>query len=169
VEVPNPIQKMEINGQVICPRCETEKETHVLVDEYSEFVKKVKAAEKYNVLYYDSIVDDQTILEARFSNFIANEPEEIRNRQLVCDYLQDYREGKIFTLVMQGYPGTGKSHLSYSLLYELNESRDKTCLYVSLEAMIRKIYDSFRNKQSKFTEDYFNQLLASVDFLVLDD
>lgn len=34
---------------------------------------------------------------------------------------------------------------------------------------MRKIKDSFSNRQSKYTERYFVDLLSSVDFLVLDD
>ena len=34
---------------------------------------------------------------------------------------------------------------------------------------MRKIKDSFSNRQSKYTERYFVDLLSSVDFLALDD
>jgi DNA replication protein DnaC len=47
--------------------------------------------------------------------------------------------------------------------------RDKSCLFVSIDAMLRKIKNSFNDKESRFTEEYFNKLLSNVDFLVLDD
>jgi DNA replication protein DnaC len=168
-DVPNPIQKMLINGQVVCPRCEMEKESKRLESEMQEQFNQLQANEKYNTLFSKSITEDKTLLDSRFDTYMVTDPEETRNKELVLDALEHYKKGEIFNLILQGKQGTGKSHLAYSTLYELNLSRKVSCLFVSVDAMLRKIKDSFGNKESKFTEEYFNHLLSDVDFLVLDD
>jgi DNA replication protein DnaC len=168
-DIPNPVQKMIINGQVVCPRCENEKNTQQLEDHYQELWEHLKATEKSRVLLKKSIVEDETLLEARFDTYLAVEKEETENKALMLQYLEQLKNGEVFNLILQGNQGAGKSHLAYSLLHELNTLPDKSCLFVSLDAMIRKIRDSFKNENSKYTEQYFNDLLSEVDFLVLDD
>lgn len=168
-QVPNPIQKMMINGNIVCPRCEAERENKRLQAELQTQFEKTKKDEKYNTLFNKSITEDNTILYARFSNYITSEPEETQNKQIVLDCVNRFKQGEIFNLILQGKQGTGKSHLAYSTLYELNECHKHTCLFISVDSMLRKIKGTFSNKESKYTEEYFIDLLSKVDFLVLDD
>jgi DNA replication protein DnaC len=160
---------MIINDSIVCPRCETEKETKRLEGEMKEYYQQIKRDEDYHTLFVKSITEDQTLLEARFTNYLIQEPEETVNKQTVLDCLERYKQGEIFNLILQGKQGTGKSHLAYSTLYELNESRNHSCLFISVDAMLRKIKGTFNNKESKYTEEYFVELLSRVDYLVLDD
>lgn len=164
-----PIQNMVINGKILCPRCETEKNQAKLQDELTAYYTQSKQNETYNILFSKSVLEDNTLKDARFSTYKIEEPEETENKKQVLECLERFKQGEPFNLILQGKQGTGKSHLGYSLLYELNESRDKSCLFISVDAMLRKIKASFSNKESKYTEEYFNHLLSSVDFLVLDD
>jgi DNA replication protein DnaC len=168
-EVPNPIQKMIINGNIVCPRCELEKDHQRMQEEIQSNYDQLLINEKYNTLFLKSITEDKTLLDARFSTYITAEEEETANKNTVMQCLERYKKGEIFNLILQGKQGTGKSHLAYSTLFNLNEIRKYSCLFISVDAMLRKIKDSFGNKESKYTEEYFNDLLSSVDFLVLDD
>jgi DNA replication protein DnaC len=164
-----PVQKMIINGNVVCPRCETEKGTQRLQEEMQAHYDQLLQDERYNTLFHKSIIEDKTLLDARFSTYITKEPEETQNKNLVLECLERFKQGEVFNLILQGKQGTGKSHLAYSTLYDLNESRKYSCLFISVDAMLRKIKDTFSNKESKYTEEYFIELLSKVDYLVLDD
>ena len=174
-------------------KCPTHNENLVIVsvgqrmDEYCESCLKEKIANEdkslaeetkqhklkrdtYEVLHLDSIIPDQTILKASFENFIVSEGEESANKQIALDFTKYLDEGHAFNIVIQGLRGSGKSHLAYSILRELNEAKKGySCLFIAIDEMMRKIRGSFRDKESKYTEDYFISLLSKVDFLVLDD
>jgi DNA replication protein DnaC len=166
---PNLIQNMIVNGNVVCPRCELEKDHQRMQEEIQESYDQLLMNEKYNTLFTKSITEDKTLLDARFSTFLTAEEEETNNKNTVLQCLERYKKGEIFNLILQGKQGTGKSHLAYSTIYELNQTRKYYCLFVSVDAMLRKIKDSFNNKDSKYTEEYFNDLLSTADYLVLDD
>jgi DNA replication protein DnaC len=76
----------------------------------------------YNTLSRDSILEDRTLLEARFDTYLVSEQEERENKNIVLECLERYKQGEVFNLILQGKQGTGKSHLAYSTIYELNES-----------------------------------------------
>lgn len=186
-DVVKPVQRMVIDGEVVCPRCKTEAQQKELEQVENSKFKQLEKLRKYNTLYKESHVSDETILTATFQNYTVEKPkdntdeklmasyrEQNRNKQLMLDILKDLKEGQVFNVILQGVPGAGKSHLAYATLQELNNhDRDadpkKTCLFVSVDEMIRLIKDSFNNKESKYTEQYFIDLLSSVDYLVLDD
>jgi DNA replication protein DnaC len=163
------VQKMVVNGSVVCPRCELDKDQRRLENKLQEHFDTVNQREQYNTLSKKSILEDQTLVNARFKTFKTVIDEEVRNKSAAVDHLHRYKDGETFNTILQGKPGSGKSHLSYSILWELNEKRTGACLFINIQAMIRKIKDSFNNKESKHTEEYFVTLLSDVDFLVLDD
>jgi DNA replication protein DnaC len=160
---------MMVNGSVVCPRCNLEKDTKKLERETTEYFNRLEQEKKYNTLFDQSIIEDQTLLNARLKNYKTSIEEETRNKAIIVNCLHRYNNGDKFNIVLQGNPGTGKSHLAYSILFELNETRQYSCLFIAVEAMLRKIKNSFNDKGSKYTEEYFNRLLSDVDFLVLDD
>lgn len=168
-DVVKPVQKMVINGQVVCPRCEIEKEDQRIQaleqQRFDELEKKIE----YNVLYHKSILADNTILNADFDSFLVECEEERNNKNLAIEVADRLKNGQIFNTVLQGKQGTGKSHLAYSILREVNELKIGSCLFVSADQMLRMIKDSFNNKESKYTEKYFVDLLSNVTFLALDD
>lgn len=166
-----PVQKMVIQGETVCPRCKSEEQTRQLEKETTAYFEKVIADKKYNTFFDESIFEDATILNARLTNYAVGNgsDEESKNKMLVCNAINHFRAGKQFNLILQGNPGAGKSHLAYSTLWELNETRQYSCLFISVKSMLRKIKASFNNKESKYTEEYFSKLLSSVDFLCLDD
>lgn len=168
-DIIKPVQKMVINGKVICPRCEVEKETLKLKEQEQARYEEVQKKKIYNILYNSSVLEDNTILNASFETFFATCDEEIANKAVALEVVERLKDGQVFNTIFQGNAGTGKSHLAFSILKELNESHIGSCLYINVGAMLRKIKDSFNNKNSKFTESYFVELLSKVKFLALDD
>lgn len=164
-----PILKMMVNGNAVCPRCENEENNRQFAMMVNAEIQEQQQNKRYNTLLRRSIIEDETLLKARLHNFLTHDLEETQNKHKVQGALNRYRNGEVFNLVLQGNQGAGKSHLAYSVLFDLNETKEYTCLFVSIEAMLRKIKASFDDKESKYTEDYFNRLLSDVDFLVLDD
>jgi DNA replication protein DnaC len=160
---------MIVNGNVLCPRCEKEKSDKELQEKIQKDYERLLANKKYNTLKYDSVIEDTSLVDCNFNTYITTEKEEQLNKEIVLECLERYKQGQIFNTILQGNQGAGKSHLAYALLHELNQTKEYSCLFVSVEMMIRKIKESFRNKESRFTEDYFVNLLSNVDFLALDD
>ena len=167
--IPNPVKFVEFKGKAFCPRCEKEKRDRKLEQEIQSWHKVELENRAYNTLADRSIIEDQTLIDARLGNYDVSEPEETENKRIAEECLKRFSEGEVFNLILQGNQGAGKSHLAYAVLHELNEQRKGSCLFISINAMMRKIKDSFNNKESKFTEDYFIDLISKVDFLALDD
>ncbi|MEK4030839.1 ATP-binding protein [Pseudobacillus sp. FSL P4-0506] len=174
-EVVKRIQMILVDGQAVCPRCEAERETAKLQEieteryEQTEYVMS-EGQKKKRVFNRDSIVPDDTISKAEFSNYREDGPEETENKRKMIDLTNDLKAGRVFNIILQGNPGAGKSHLAYAALREINQSDlEVSCLFISIEDMMRRVRNSFSNKDSKYTESYFIELLSSVDFLALDD
>lgn len=194
-DVIKPVQKMVIEGEIVCPRCESEKREKALVDKWSAHANDVEQLKRYNTLYRDSLVSDATILAATLENYtigykelqnpknLSSEDierlklgvkEQQENLSLVKGYIDRFKDGQIFNVIFQGVTGVGKSHLGYGMMQELNnyfrnESPNKSCLFISVDDMFREIKGTFKDKESKYTEQYFVKKLSGVDFLVLDD
>jgi DNA replication protein DnaC len=169
-EIVKPIQNLLIDDKVVCPRCESEKNTEEIQTQIQKQYDEIQLQKKFNIFKRDSILEDKTITQATFNNYKTDLPEEIENKRIVMDVVNRFKSGQVFNLILQGKPGTGKSHLTYASLEELNQSNlNASCLYVNIESMLRKIRDSFNNKQSKYSEAYFVNLLSEVDYLGLDD
>ncbi|MEW5567346.1 ATP-binding protein [Rossellomorea marisflavi] len=163
------IQKMTYQGQAVCPRCEVEEDTKKLERDITEEYYIQEQKRQYNIFYKQSIVSDQSVLEADIHKLTAQDGEDRKNLNTAFEVLKAYKKGNVFNLVFQGVQGVGKSYTSYALLRELNESRKLSCLYISVDEMVRLIKDSFSNKESRYTEQYFVDLCSRVDFLTLDD
>lgn len=166
-KVQNPVTK-----EYMCPVCYRMNENARLMQEATDDVKAYLADDKYRTLERESIIPDETLLEARFNTFICDEGSEERSNAFkMLEYAKGIIDGQTFNIVLNGTPGVGKSHLSYSLLQYVNENsnRTKSCLFVDVSKMFVLIRETFSNKQSKYTEGYFDKLLGEVDVLVMDD
>ncbi|WP_035053437.1 ATP-binding protein [Carnobacterium pleistocenium] len=159
------------NGEIICPKCEVEKKNKQIELDNQGIFQKRENKIKHRVFLEKSVVGDMTLLNAGFKNYITKTDEEQSNKQIMIDVVKRCQNNEVFNLFLMGQPGVGKSHLSMATLKNLNESegKNKSCLYVSEVAMLRKIRASFSDNQSKYTEDYFINLLGKVEYLVLDD
>lgn len=162
---------MMIQGKEMCTVCESEILTKQLEQEVAQEIFGRQSLSKYNTLLKESILQDQTLLGAGFKNYVVTEQEETVNKERALKALNKYRTGEVFNIWLTGNTGVGKSHLAMALLRSLNELDDRktSCLFVDVDEMLRRIRDSFNNRESKYTEQYVTDLLTSVDYLVLDD
>lgn len=164
-----PVQLMMIDGHEVCPKCQLQKENEAFEQSLQNEILEREAKKKKNTLYMRSVFADETIRGASFGGFYAECEEEAKNKELAIQAFKHYKSGKIFTTLLQGDTGVGKSHLAMSILRNLNEKLDVECMFVSVREMMSKIRDSFDNKESKYTQLYFVDLLSRVDYLCLDD
>lgn len=118
-----------------------------------------------------SLLADETLKEATFDTYEVDEEETVMNKRRARYIAKDYLDGKVFNTIMSGTPGTGKSHLSMSILQAVNENSTpyRRCLFVSVDELMRRIKDSFSNKQADYTEQDLIERLGKTDLLVLDD
>lgn len=163
------IPMMMINGEEICPACQLAKENAEFEQSLQSEILEREAKKKKNTLYMRSVFADETIRDASFGKFFVECEEEAKNKDLAIQAFKHYKSGKVFTTLLQGDTGVGKSHLAMSILRNLNEKLDAECVFISVREMMSKIRDSFDNKESKYTQLYFVELLSRVDFLCLDD
>lgn len=165
------IQLVKFEGETFCPVCEREQSDLALQLEIQKRVARAHSRKKYNVFEKQSILTDVNLLNASFTNYETSEEEEVSNKNRALTAFNEYRDGKTFNTWLTGSPGVGKSHLAMSILRNLNESgeQNRSCLFVSVDEMLMRIRNSFNDKESIYTENYFVDLLTDVDFLVLDD
>lgn len=163
-------QMINMDGRVVCTRCELDKQNAIEEQTFNEELHKGLAARKFNTLVKTSILQDATILNASFDNYNPDlGKEEAINKQKALSFVQRYKAGEKFNLWIQSaITGVGKSHLAMSILKDLN-SLETECVFLDLDDTLRKIRGSFSDKESKYTEDYFIELATRVDFLVIDD
>lgn len=169
-----PVQRLVINGHVICPRCTKEQNDAAMSKYYGQRLDDAERRDRYNTLEKKSIVSDISILAATLQNYVIECEEHGENLKRVKELAERLKDGSDFNIILQGKQGAGKSHLAYGLLQELNEyfnkqEQNKSCLFMSVDDMFRSIKESFNDRESKLTEHYFVRLCSQVDFLVLDD
>lgn len=169
-----PVQRMVVDGQVVCPRCAKEQNDAVMGKHYGQQLDNAERMDRYNALKKKSIVSDISILAATLQNYVVECEEHGENLKRVKELLERLKHGADFNIILQGKQGAGKSHLAYGLLMELNEyfnkqEQNKSCLFMSVDDMFRAIKESFNDKETQYTEYYFVKLCSKVDFLVLDD
>ena len=162
------VQLMMIYGRVACPLCESDKRKKEIEDEVYALHKDHIEYPNKHLFFRESIVVDETILKARFDNFLVEIEEEAENLKLAQQSAQDFTNSKSFTLWLQGKPGSGKSHLAYSLAYKVNEVGEYKVLFVDMSELLKRIIATFNNKSDE-TEQSIVRKLMNVDLLVLDD
>ena len=171
---------------LVCDECTKEK----IAEEDRRFARASLVADRRNrttrVLRNKSLVTDVTLWDAEFSNYVSTCDEQHRNVETAKDIARKISEGEHITLWLVGKPGAGKSHIAMSILSVLNRHGENqlnhasdtgldvrgvgiSTLFITFDEMLRKIRDSFNNKDSMYTEEYFVNLCSEVDVLVIDD
>lgn len=153
-----------------CPVCSSEK------IESTHKVETIEMTERHENnasewLMKRSIYLDSTIRMARFESYDTDDEETTENKKRALTIVRDYYEGATYNTILQGKPGTGKSHLAISILKYINEytKEPKKCLFVSVDELMRRIKASFDDRKSIYTEANMVRLLSDADYLVLDD
>ena len=102
--------------------------------------------------------------KATFSTFKTTTKEEHEAKEFAIKQANQYLNGMTRNTLIMGKPGTGKSHLCYSMA-----SEPKSVLFVSIAEIITRIQSGWQYKQSDFTEYDALKLLTEVDYLFIDD
>lgn len=125
----------------------------------------------YNWLSKYSIYTDATLKQATFDEYETMDQETSENKEKALVIAREYFKGANYNTIFTGKPGTGKSHLAMSVLQVVNENSKpyRRCLFVSVDELMRKIKDSFNNRESYYTEQRMIDLLTNADLLVIDD
>lgn len=157
--------------KLTCYECSKESvavETEQMADEaYETYLKR----DTYNWLQNKSIIVEKKILKATFDSYKTIDDETECNKELAKSFAREYYKGATFNTIFSGKAGTGKTHLAMAMLQVINEHSNpyRKCLFVSVGEIISLVQDSFRNKESEFTEQSLTKLLVDADILALDD
>lgn len=155
----------------ICLQCgqeEKAKQEKEMVDRISNNYYKRNT---YSWLLKHSIFLDETLRRATFDSYHTEDKETAANKEKALQIAREYYKGATYNTIFTGKAGTGKSHLSMSMLKVVNEYSNpyRKCLFVSVDELMRRIKDSFNNRESYYTEQRMIDLLTEADLLVLDD
>jgi DNA replication protein DnaC len=155
-----------------CQECKREQLSSDEQERVNEMFKRDFRRKTVQTLRMDSIMSDEKLWNANFKNYIPDSEESAHAlaaaRQFAFEYLD---KEKKFNTIFTGVPGVGKSHLAMAMLQAINENFKPygSCLFVSVNDLMRLIKDSISNSESKYTEVNMVNLLSKVDVLVLDD
>jgi zinc finger protein len=127
----------------------------------------------YDVLDRESTVSNE-LKKATFSTFKADTKEEHEAKEFAIKQAKQYLNGMTGNTLIMGKPGTGKSHLTYSMAKVINEGykakKDpQSVLFISIAEIVTRIQSGWQYKYSDFTEHDALKLLTEVDFLFVDD
>lgn len=157
----------------VCPQCvneDIEKKDREMVESR---LRKIQEVETIGLFERESDLNEE-LLGATFSNFETENISEKKMKAFGEQIASYYENGGNGNTIFLGSSGVGKSHIAISILKQLNKFHkdfriEKSVLFISVESLMSRIKDSFKNKESRYTEDNMFRLLTSVDYLVLDD
>jgi DNA replication protein DnaC len=152
------------NGQVVKDGCDCEM-IELAKQRKVEFEKRNRVA-KANNIFKKSIINDD-LAQCSFDDYQATNDELKRAKSLCERYAANFTLENKQSLLLQGTFGTGKSHLSMSIV---NAVRDKgySVLYMNVPQLISTIKGTY-SKNANITEQELNKIISDVDLMVFDD
>ena len=107
----------------------------------------------YDVLARESTVSNE-LREASFSSFKAETKEEHEAKEFAIKQAKQYLNGMTGNTLIMGNPGTGKSHLCYSMAKAINEgykarNEPKSVLFVSIAEIVTRIQSGWQYRHRK--------------------
>lgn len=172
----NLVQFEKPDGTYLAPYCQECMREKIKQDELDGIEKALGYDlyhSTYDVLARESTVSNE-LKKATFSTFKTTTKEEHEAKEFVIKQANQYLNGMTGNTLIMGKPGTGKSHLCYSMAKAINEgykakNEPKSVLFVSIAEIITRIQSGWQYKQSDFTEYDALKLLTEVDYLFIDD
>ncbi|MFB7142047.1 ATP-binding protein [Gottfriedia sp. NPDC056225] len=155
------------DGRANCPRCFCKTDGQSFQQKINQKLQKEQEANISLHLERYSIISNQKILSSSLDNYKVICEETSLAKQKAEQCAKWYKFGNNFNVVITGNTGVGKSHLAYAIAKEVSVKRRS--LFISVPKMVSLILDSFNNKESKYTQEYFLKLMEEVDILVIDD
>lgn len=159
------------SGRPVCLECAKESLEEQNAKQSIDGTQLVNKRRTQSWLFNRSIYLDKTLAKASFDNYRTDDQETTKNKAQALKIAREYFKGETFNTLLSGNPGTGKSHLSMSMLREINEYSNpyRKCLFVSIDELMRRIRSSFNNPNSQYDEQSMVAMLIEADVLVIDD
>lgn len=111
----------------------------------------------------------ENLKEAGFKNYQQLDNVTTKAKAAAVQYVKDFLEGNRYNLLMQGNPGTGKSHLSVAIARTIKaKDSDYIIGFITTGELLRKIKDTYSAGASRSEADIFKDLKL-MDLLILDD
>lgn len=152
------------NGQVVKDGCDCEM-IELAKQKKLKFEKRNKTA-KANNIFKKSIINDD-LSQCTFDNYKATNEELARAKALCERYADNFNLDNKQSLLLQGSFGTGKSHLSMSIVKTVR-AKSFSVLYMNVPQLISTIKGTY-NKNTTLTEQELNQIISEVDLMIFDD
>jgi DNA replication protein DnaC len=159
-----------VDGKETCFYCEEiTKEDKLLARETKTNHDKLLIERIFNK---DSLINPR-LKECAFDNY-EPETEELQKAKSICQrYANNFKRDNPVNLILIGPYGTGKSHMSVSILKAVVEKGMNTKepfqgLFISTPKLMTKLKSTY-NKKSDHTENELLETIEKVDLLILDD
>lgn len=162
------------NGEYKCSLCGTSALSKAFQEEMTTSIRENKLRAVTGYLNDYSLFRDRTLEDARFENYLCDDrfEEEIRtNKAKAQTIAKRLASGEVFNVTIKSSTaGAGKSHLAMSILHAINDSgAGKKVAFIESSVMYSRVKQSFNDKESKYTEAYFEKIAKEADVLVIDD
>lgn len=158
-----------------CPRCGFKVTDGAIPQTESEEQKITKQAAKKDALNYfvnSSVFSDKSVVDKSFENYqVTNQRQQQAKHvaeQIVQDVVADQPVSGIFT----GATGTGKTHLSMAIIYEVLRLTDyrKRCIFVNYRELLNQMKQGISDPQmQKQMASLVTREIKRADLVVIDD
>ncbi|MGX0340927.1 ATP-binding protein [Staphylococcus hominis] len=152
------------NGQVVKDGCDCD--MIALAKQSTENYKKKQRRNKAERIFKQSIMNED-LKQASFGNYEPTNKQLEYAKQLCKRYADNFTLDNKQSLLIQGTFGTGKSHLSMSIVKEV-KAKGYTVLYMNVPQLISTIKNTYNN-QTVMTEQELARIVSDVDLMVFDD
>lgn len=146
-----------------CEDCQT-KEAWKLYEEESKRESRQYLLSRITKEYFH--IPD-TLKTAGFKNYEVLDNVTGKAKKEALQYVKDFLNSKYYSLLIQGNPGTGKTHLCTAIARTLRE-RGYIVGFITTGELLRMIKNTYKQGAIKSEEDIFNDL-KKMDLLILDD
>lgn len=150
-------------GKSDCDDCKSRESFRLYMEQSKRERRKLlssRLAEEYLCI-------PDTLKTAGFKNYKVLDSVTGKAKENAMKYVKDFLAGDRYNLLMQGNPGTGKSHLCVAIARTLNE-HGYIVGFITTGELLRKIKNTWEKGASKTEEDIFRDL-KRFDLLILDD
>lgn len=145
--------------------CEMKEFARQSTQNYHKKQKRIKAEK----IFKQSIIN-QSLANATFDNYKIDENTQLQlaKAKWICKkYADSFNLDNKQSLLIQGSFGTGKSHLSMSIVKEI-KAKGFTVLYMNVPQLILTIKNTYNNG-TNITEQELAKIISDVDLMVFDD
>lgn len=119
-----------------------------------------------------SIITDKKVFDNRLANYKVVDHETEQAKQMTESFINSLLNGETNHLVLTGKSGSGKSHLSMSVCWEVIEQSnyEKKCLFINYRELLEQLKFSFNDEQArKAIQGNLISDIKTTDLVVIDD